>query len=584
MKSPILKAALFCLAAALFACSSGTGTTALVDSSGNHPAGWVQTHWLSVSALKGTLPGNAETAVALGATPCAECHGKDLAGGISKVSCFSVQDQNGIQCHPKSLGHPSDWGHAIQHGQSGAMAAAGVSSGFAWCSTCHGDDYRGGTGKAVSCFSCHTTAPHPAKPWIGGNLSHATTSPTEAAACFKCHAGGNNFGAVLVSAPAAGSPAAPTPDCFNNTLCHGGQVTPPHVASATYLNASAHGTDAAGENPAKPELGLATCASCHADGSGRFNRPNNNMSNGCETCHAPFTAHPTPWLPARAAAGALPVSPNTTSHAKVPAATLVTQCSPCHGAALDGVGGRGNAPSCSTAAPQFGIRCHATSPAASPTGCTSCHPAFVGSKPATGAHAAHLGLPNIGCQACHSAGGVDSATGLGGPLHANGFVNVSSSAYRGKSGSFSYNPQTGTCANVRCHGGGDPVTHATPAWNGGTLDPTRDCLECHQQGDAGNLPQTPQFNSFYSGNFGGVNLHQFHLTPNPLFPALPATCTGCHALTTAQHFGGLATPNFDTNPGDTISNLNIGSYDKTVGGCSNVACHTAAPKDALWGK
>jgi predicted CxxxxCH...CXXCH cytochrome family protein len=581
MSSWIKKITLLCLTLGLFACSNANSgsPTALVDNSGNHPSDWVFNHWKIVGNLAGKNAADAAAAGAAAQLACLQCHGADLLGGISKVSCFQAQDQSGQQCHATNLGHPSGWERAIQHGQGGAMASAGKASGFAYCARCHGTDYRG-NGPAVSCFSCHATAPHPPKPWLVGNLSHATTSPSDAAACFQCHAGGQNFGAVLVSAPLVGSPAAPTPDCFNNTLCHGGAVQPPHSIGVTFLQGAAHGASAL-------TLGLTTCKTCHADANARFNRTGNNMVNGCETCHAAFTAHPTPWLPGRSVANAKPSNPNLTSHALVPAASLATECALCHGAALDGVGNRGGAPSCLTASPQFGISCHATSPVAHPTDCNSCHSGFVGNHPTTGAHAVHLGLPGVSCDACHSGGGADPVTRIGGPLHANGFLNISSAAYWAKTGGFRYDTGAKTCANVRCHGG-----QTTPSWTTGTLNVTTGCLICHQQGNAGNTPQTPQFNSFYSGLFSQafppVNLHQFHL-------GLSLACTDCHSLaklTTAVHFAGLSLATFPSTPGvlpgDTVAIP--GTYVKDPatqtypGTCNNVACHNIAPKNASWGK
>ena len=603
MTSWIKKITLLCGVAALFACSKGNGTPTLVDSNGNHPADWLQTHWITVASLKGTTPDGAAAAAAAASLACTECHGKDLSGGIAKVSCFSAQDQSGQQCHPTSLGHPSNWGQAIRHGQLGAMASAGVTSGFAFCAKCHGSDFKGGTGAgaaAVSCYSCHNTAPHPPAPWIGGNVSHATASPTNAAVCVQCHAGGNNFGAVLVSAAASGSPPAPTPDCFNNTLCHGGQVNPPHTTGAVYLGVSQHGIDATGNNGAHPELGLTTCKNCHADPTGRFNLETNNMPNGCETCHSPFMAHPKPWLPARSGAGATPNNPNTTSHATVSASNLGTDCALCHGAALDGVGGTGNAPSCLTGNAIFATSCHATSPVTH-TGCTSCHADFVNSQRTTGAHAAHLALPNVSCDACHSGGGADPATKMGASLHAtttNGFSHFSSTAYWGRNGGFRFDAvTTSTCANVRCHGG-----QTTPSWfsaPGSTINVDTDCAKCHQLGNAGNTPQTPEFNSYYSGlaDDQSTNLHLFHNDPNGTFrvafPNLAGiTCRSCHTLTTQQHFGGLALVGFQTTlgnkPGDTIHIPGTYVQDPLTGNypgtCSNVACHTVVSKNASWGK
>ncbi|UFS71400.1 CxxxxCH/CxxCH domain-containing protein [Geomonas sp. RF6] len=567
LTSWLTKMTVLCATALLFACSSGNNSSSapvVTDYNGNHPADWVTSHY---SAYKTSIAGGATSS-------CTECHGSDLKGGISKVSCFTAQLANGMQCHATRLGHPENWANPTMHGKAGAMGAPGLSTGFAYCATCHGSDLKGGAGKAVSCYSCHTSAPHPAKPWIGGGLTHATTSPANAALCFQCHAGGSNYGAVLASTPLPSSPAAPTPDCFNNTMCHGGNVAPPHVKGVAYMQGGQHGADAAGKN--SPELGIATCRSCHAGSGARFNLGTNNMSNGCETCHAAYTAHPTPWLPARAGSSSeIPKPggvPNTTSHATVPVAQLTTSCTMCHGAALDGIGAKGNAPSCLSASAKFGISCHVSSPVATPRGCASCHVA----TPTSGAHAKHLALPGVTCDACHTGGGVDATTSLGRALHANGTVNVASAGYWGKTGTFGLNSDK-TCSNVRCHGGGDPVTHKTPAWTG-TLN-VAECDKCHEQGNSGNTPQTPQFNSYYSGLYNqvtpAVNLHQFHITAG-------YACTECHTMTETNHFSGLASPGFEA-PGNTVVSAKItGGYDKNLARCSGVVCHTVVPPTSLW--
>ena len=210
MTSWIKKIAVLCAAAALLACSSGNSDAPLVDSNGNHPDNWLETHWIAYNQGAAKSAAKSASAAAFD-SPCIECHGNDLLGGIAKVSCFSAAAPDGRQCHATQLGHPDDWGSPAQHGSHptlGAMAPAGVSSGFAYCARCHGNDFRGGSGKAVSCFSCHQTAPHPPKPWHGeGGRSHTGSDTSNAAECAKCHL-----------SPSAGATA---PGCFNNTMCHG---------------------------------------------------------------------------------------------------------------------------------------------------------------------------------------------------------------------------------------------------------------------------------------------------------------------------------------------------------------------------
>lgn len=102
-----------------------------------------------------------------GTSSCAECHGADLTGGISKVSCFA----NPAGCHHGPI---RNWNTASVHGAEAKKAPG--NSGFASCQICHGAGFSGG-GSGVSCFTCHgVSAPHPAKPWRlpSGTSTHGT--------------------------------------------------------------------------------------------------------------------------------------------------------------------------------------------------------------------------------------------------------------------------------------------------------------------------------------------------------------------------------------------------------------------------
>jgi hypothetical protein len=170
-----------CLAAAmgiLFWGCGGTGNDQApkLSQTGQHPAGWQAAH---------------ASDYAKHPDQCATCHGSftDPAstGGISKVSCFS--------CHASGPGHPKGWSAALQHGRLGAQQVAGEWTGMASCGKCHGDNLKGGL-SAVSCTQCHTKAPHPDRPWLGANpntqSNHSATDVSNAPECFKCHAGGSN--------------------------------------------------------------------------------------------------------------------------------------------------------------------------------------------------------------------------------------------------------------------------------------------------------------------------------------------------------------------------------------------------------
>ena len=196
-----------CLALALaLGCSSGNSQApqASTTSATTHPSDWLTAHpaaFLSDQAQ------------------CTPCHGSYTvaaeSGGTSQVSCF--------QCHhPNGPVHPDGWADPTQHGLLGAMSAPGspVTAGMAYCTTCHGSDYKGATEAGPSCYGCHTTAPHPPSSdttWISnGSTSHSQTDQANVGACITCHYHGANS-TVVPATPAA---STTEPGCFNATMCH----------------------------------------------------------------------------------------------------------------------------------------------------------------------------------------------------------------------------------------------------------------------------------------------------------------------------------------------------------------------------
>lgn len=134
-------------------------------------------------------------------TVCIACHEVNISFGNQPV-CHN--------CHGTGSGtHPDpDWAERAQHGVA-AKQNPGTMSGFSTCAACHGDDFNGGSA-GVSCLTvagCHqVAAPHPdGSSWRGESTpTHTNTDRDNAPECALCHQ--HNAG---------------TPDCFNNTLCHG---------------------------------------------------------------------------------------------------------------------------------------------------------------------------------------------------------------------------------------------------------------------------------------------------------------------------------------------------------------------------
>jgi hypothetical protein len=175
---------------------------------GQHPANWIQVHYSSYIA-----------------TPeqCQTCHGSTtdsaLAGGISKVSCFT--------CHTGGVNHPAGWAAPAQHGLAAKQAPSAnpiAMVGFSHCAKCHGATYAGGV--ANSCKACHTKAPHPDKPWTGTTATltnHIVTDQANVPECFKCHAAGANSTVHPLTTPPAGT----APGCLNDTMCHSTTISSP---------------------------------------------------------------------------------------------------------------------------------------------------------------------------------------------------------------------------------------------------------------------------------------------------------------------------------------------------------------------
>lgn len=202
--NPVIRI-LFVLAFALLSwgCSStaNDGAAKFEPIAGAHPSNWTANHYAEF--IKNPAQ-------------CQTCHGstsdKAKAGGTSGVSCF--------KCHVNGPSHQPGFEAGLQHGRLAAQGVPGNTSGFAYCTKCHGSHYDNPIGiGAPSCTKCHTKAPHPNKPWNGptaATSNHTFTQNGNAAECAKCHTAGANS----TLKPSYTPPAGTAPGCFNNTLCH----------------------------------------------------------------------------------------------------------------------------------------------------------------------------------------------------------------------------------------------------------------------------------------------------------------------------------------------------------------------------
>ncbi len=117
--------------------SSSSNSISVFDATTHsHPDGW--------------LPAGHMTAAQTDITTCEECHGQDLSGGISQVSCTTCHLGGPLDVHPASF-NGYDWSLS-GHGQYI------LTNGTASCSTdyCHGYDLKGVANSGPSCSSCHS--------------------------------------------------------------------------------------------------------------------------------------------------------------------------------------------------------------------------------------------------------------------------------------------------------------------------------------------------------------------------------------------------------------------------------------------
>jgi hypothetical protein len=372
---------------------------------------------------------------------CADCHGADLSGGISKASCFGPT----TDCHHGTM---PGWINPLQHGAS-AKRAPGSSSFFS-CQICHGKNFQG-DGSGISCFACHTLAPHPDGPWRNpAGSTHTDTSEANAPVCAQCHFPGSPNNPP--GHPATPAPAGTPPGCSNNTLCHGPAGAPHPLGNPAWFTtppaAQPHGTDA--KAPPGAAAGLAYCKVCHGTGTtppGNFGGTPSGTS--CYPCHGVSAPHaPAPW---RASGGSV-YDHTDTSAGNAPI------CAQCHFP-----GSPSNPPNHPPQPPAPGA----------PPDCfnnTLCHAG--GTHPAGWAQSSQHGpaakdAPSVSagfafCQSCHG-------TGTTPPANFGGV------------------PPAVSC--YTCHGLNAP--HSS-AWAGGapahrSTDPGNAavCFQCHQTGNAG---------------------------------------------------------------------------------------------------
>jgi hypothetical protein len=210
------------------ACSTANpySPLALVDASGRHPDGWLEGHG-AYALPDGSL--------------CVDCHGEDLTGGISQVSCSSAS-YNGQSCHANGPAfHPDDW----LDKSSADFHKYGYSSDPSACQFCH-DVTQPDTPPVYNCLDCHFSEDGTRRVPAGSLYSHGSSTGhdsftgADADVCISCHEVNNRFGYE--------------PFCHN---CH--EIHP----ETNWAQRIVHGT--AAKQSAGSMTGFSTCASCHGE-------------------------------------------------------------------------------------------------------------------------------------------------------------------------------------------------------------------------------------------------------------------------------------------------------------------------------
>jgi len=460
---------------------------------------------------------------------CAACHGADLAGGPSKVGCFSA-GVSGTACHGAQAFHGAGWDDPGLHGPA-AKGAPDADTGFSTCQTCHGDAFDGGIIK-VSCASsiCHpadggTVVPHSPAPWFGAPRTHTTTDPDNASVCFICHGG---------QSPTPAPPGT-APGCFNNTLCHGA------AHPQGWADPDAHG--AAAKSAPGATAGFAACAVCHgpdfAGGSAGFS---------CAGCHGTagdgtVIPHPSSWV----GGGRTHIDADTDN---------ASVCDVCHHlgdhSPLGPLPPSADPPGCFNSTlchgalghqlPFLDPALHGPQAKADLTVCQACHANPSGGGPGSNPRFnVPVGILANGCELCHQAFTAHPVPWLGPSATSHqgaGNMAEACALCHGASLDGGVGPACSTC-----HTAGSPVT-------------VQNCASCHQAPPAGGAAPDRQ---------GAHGVHD-------ALPHVTADCGVCHdgaGSGTAEHFDGAVDVAFPATYDSKGGPASFGAG----GSCLSVSCH-----------
>lgn len=426
-------------------------------------------------------------------TVCQGCHGEP--GGPGSNPRFNIginsQGSTGCEaCHGVNYAHPAAWAgpNSTFHYSAGNIQNA--------CTLCHGASLDGVGGVGVSCLGCHNSvstftldcaACHGTPPGATDTVDHGGVSAiTSHDVCTVCHGMKESTTGGAFSAVANYTLFDKTTDTqgdhwdgninmnsatgYNETnfgcdtaLCHGndaahqlsdsglpvvtadfGGANVPHAVDGSFLLPANHGPAVKAQTASFPN-GLLDCQPCHAEAgtdNPRFNVGINSVGGtGCEACHPVNAAHPSNWYDVGS------------KHSDIAVADLSAMCVLCHVSAAGGPASLAVGPAC--------VTCHPADPLANPTGCASCH----NTPPDGGAVAGNVrpnreGSHTLGvhsfwvCGECHFGVGYNTVDHFDQSAPASVDIN---DTRNGATLPATYDPATGNCTNVSCHGGDGSV-------------------------------------------------------------------------------------------------------------------------------
>jgi predicted CxxxxCH...CXXCH cytochrome family protein len=446
-------------------------------------------------------------------TNCSQCHpGTVKADGTIDVAGGLHMDG---QIQALTSGHPAGW--IDTHG---AVAKQGINA----CTVCHGPDLTGGA-SGVSCDQCHsgwktncvfchggkdnqTGAPPvdthgeaaTSSVTVGAHSAHLVDSALrQAIGCNECHV-------VPTDALSAGHIDGPTATLTFGALATTSGLTPAwDRTSGKCSSVYCHGTTIHGGTNKAPTwtagAGEVACGTCHGNPP-----PYPHVQSGtCDLCH-PDTVNPDGTINV---AGGKHINGAIDSNGQHPAGwqdgavhgpaaeANISSCEACHGADLNGGSAGISCDTCHNGWKTNCVFCHGGTDNQTGAPPKDTHGATATSSVTIGAHSSHLmaksGIASpIACTECHvvptdalSSGHMDAATAT---------LTFGTLATTGGS-TPSWNRTTAQCSSAYCHGASlSSGSNKTPTWT--TVNGTQAaCGTCHA------LPPTGSWPGFPNGTF-----------------------------------------------------------------------------------